>query len=140
MNKPTTCLDIVNKANISIKILSDIYGKEGEQRAMEILDENKDVFKTLRENEALQQISQKLGDINLANTFYNYHIENKFKDEIIQNQLEELEILNEENIILHKTIKENKLNDKNLNKQLNELRNKQIQNYSSSNRTSLRRF
>jgi predicted membrane-bound dolichyl-phosphate-mannose-protein mannosyltransferase len=116
-------MSLLSKDFIDTKTFTDIYGGEGVEYIKTFIKDNNNILISLRENDAIKFISQKLGDIDIAKTLYNFYIENKLKDNAIENLKEEVHEINDELNVYKKHANEN---DKKLSNAIKELHNKHI--------------
>ena len=116
-------LSILSKDFIDTKIFTDIYGNDGLEFVKTFIKENNNILISLRENDAIKFISEKLGNIDLAKTLYNFYIENKLKDNAINNLRDEVNEVNDELNVYKKHANEN---DKKLSAAIKDLHNKHI--------------
>ena len=84
-------ISIINKDSININDFIDTFGENGVSYVKEFCHENSHILKELRENECIKIISEKFGhNIDLAKSIYNFYIELKLKDVMIDNLKEEI--------------------------------------------------
>ena len=90
-------ISIINKDNININDFIETFGEDGVSYVKEFCHENSHILKELRENECMKIISEKFGNnIDLAKSIYNFYIESKLKNVMIDNLKDEINEKQEE--------------------------------------------